>query len=223
MARKYDLISELYDRTCASVSENPLNWQGLLRTASYNFRLRFDEQLLLYAQRPDATAVLPIERWNGSFGRWVNRGAKGIAVFEDENRQRQRLTHYFDISDTHGSRYARPVPLWQMKLEYESDVAETLENTFGEADDNSTLESIIEGCVGNAVDDQYCRLPCRFAEFAGRFSRAISFTGRSKRHLHAACEAKRGVYDNRPPRTGYFPLFCGKLYEHRVFQYTRND
>ena len=153
MARKYDLISELYDRTCASVSENPLNWQGLLRTASYNFRLRFDEQLLLYAQRPDATAVLPIERWNGSFGRWVNRGAKGIAVFEDENRQRQRLTHYFDISDTHGSRYARPVPLWQMKLEYESDVAETLENTFGEADDNSTLESIIEGCVGNAVDD----------------------------------------------------------------------
>ena len=148
MARKYDLISELYDRTCASVSENPLNWQGLLRTASYNFRLRFDEQLLLYAQRPDATAVLPIERWNGSFGRWVNRGAKGIAVFEDENRQRQRLTHYFDISDTHGSRYARPVPLWQMKLEYESDVAETLENTFGEADDNSTLESIIEGCVG---------------------------------------------------------------------------
>ena len=153
MARKYDLISELYDRTCASVSENPLNWQGLLRTASYNFRLRFDEQLLLYAQRPDATAVLPIERWNGSFGRWVNRGAKGIAVFEDENRQRQRLTHYFDISDTHGSRYARPVPLWQIKLEYESDVAETLENTFGEADDNSTLESIIEGCVGNAVDD----------------------------------------------------------------------
>ncbi len=153
MARKYDLISELYDRTCASVSENPLNWQGLLRTASYNFRLRFDEQLLLYAQRPDATAVLPIERWNGSFGRWVNRGAKGIAVFEDENRQRQRLTHYFDISDTHGSRYARPVPLWQMKLEYESDVAETIENTFGEADDNSTLESIIEGCVGNAVDD----------------------------------------------------------------------
>ena len=153
MARKYDLISELYDRTCASVSENPLNWQGLLRTASYNFRLRFDEQLLLYAQRPDATAVLPIEPWNGSFGRWVNRGAKGIAVFEDENRQRQRLTHYFDISDTHGSRYARPVPLWQMKLEYESDVAETLENTFGEADDNSTLESIIEGCVGNAVDD----------------------------------------------------------------------
>lgn len=73
MARKYDLISELYDRTCASVSENPLNWQGLLRTASYNFRLRFDEQLLLYAQRPDATAVLPIERWNGSFGRWFNR------------------------------------------------------------------------------------------------------------------------------------------------------
>ncbi len=153
MARKYDLISELYRRTCTSVSENATNWQGLLRTASYNFRLRFDEQLLIYAQRPDATAVLEIERWNGTFGRWVNRGAKGIAVFEDINRNRQRLIHYFDISDTHGSRYARPVPIWEMKPEYESEVTEALENTFGEASDSSSLESIIEGCVSNAIDD----------------------------------------------------------------------
>lgn len=109
MARKFDLISELYERTCFAVTDNPVNWQSFLKTAGRNFRLRFDEQLLIYAQRPDATAVLEIERWNGTFGRWVNRGAKGIAVFEDADRSRQRLIHYFDISDTHESRHSRPV------------------------------------------------------------------------------------------------------------------
>lgn len=132
MARKYDLITELYDRTCKTVVRNPQNWEAFLRSACRNFKLRFDEQLLIYAQRPDATAVLEIERWNGSFGRWVNRGARGIAVFEDADRSRQRLTHYFDISDTHESRYSRPVPIWQMKPEYEQEVIDTLESTFGE-------------------------------------------------------------------------------------------
>ena len=116
MARKFDLISELYERTCFAVTDNPVNWQSFLKTAGRNFRLRFDEQLLIYAQRPDATAVLEIERWNGTFGRWVNRGAKGIAVFEDADRSRQRLIHYFDISDTHESRYSRPVPIWEMRI-----------------------------------------------------------------------------------------------------------
>ena len=76
MARKFDLISELYERTCFAVTDNPVNWQSFLKTAGRNFRLRFDEQLLIYAQRPDATAVLEIERWNGTFGRWVN--PKGV-------------------------------------------------------------------------------------------------------------------------------------------------
>ena len=107
MARKYDLISELYRRTAHAVVSDVQNWQAFLRCACRNYRLRFDEQLLIYAQRPDTTAVLEIERWNDKFGRWVNRGAKGIAVFEDADRSRQRLTHYFDISDTHASRYSR--------------------------------------------------------------------------------------------------------------------
>ena len=131
MARKYDLISELYRRTAHAVVSDVQNWQAFLRCACRNYRLRFDEQLLIYAQRPDATAVLEIERWNDKFGRWVNRGAKGIAVFEDAERSRQRLTHYFDISDTHASRYSRPVPLWDMKPEYADDVIESLESTFG--------------------------------------------------------------------------------------------
>ena len=113
MARKYDLISEMYRRTAHAVVSDVQNWQAFLRCVCRNYRLRFDEQLLIYAQRPDATAVLEIERWNDKFGRWVNRGAKGIAVFEDADRSRQRLTHYFDISDTHESRYSRRVPVWE--------------------------------------------------------------------------------------------------------------
>ena len=153
MARKFGLISELYERTCFAVTDNPVNWQSFLKTAGRNFRLRFDEQLLIYAQRPDATAVLEIERWNGTFGRWVNRGAKGIAVFEDADRNRQRLIHYFDISDTHESRYSRPVPIWEMRPEYEAEVIETLENTFGAVNDTTSIENVVKESIANAVED----------------------------------------------------------------------
>ena len=153
MARKYDLISELYRRTAHAVVSNVENWQAFLRCACRNYRLRFDEQLLIYAQRPDATAVLEIERWNGKFGRWVNRGAKGIAVFEDADRSRQRLVHYFDISDTHESRYSRPVPIWQMKPEYTDDVIESLENTFGELENRGSLADAVLSAAKNAVED----------------------------------------------------------------------
>ena len=153
MARKYDLISELYNRTCKTVVSNPQNWQAFLASACRNYKLRYDEQLLVYAQRPDATAVLEIEQWNKIFGRWVNRGARGIAVFADENRSRQRLTHYFDISDTHESRYSRTVPIWDMRQEYEADVIETLESTFGEIENKSSLAEAIIGAARNAAED----------------------------------------------------------------------
>ena len=153
MARKYDLISELYRRTAHAVVSDVQNWQAFLRCACRNYRLRFDEQLLIYAQRPDATAVLEIERWNDKFGRWVNRGAKGIAVFEDADRSRQRLTHYFDISDTHASRYSRPVPIWDMKPEYTDDVIESLENTFGELENRESLADAVLSAAKNAVED----------------------------------------------------------------------
>lgn len=153
MARKYDLISELYNRTCKTVVSNPQNWQAFLASACRNYKLRYDEQLLVYAQRPDATAVLEIEQWNKIFGRWVNRGARGIAVFADENRSRQRLTHYFDISDTHESKYSRTVPIWDMRQEYEADVIETLESTFGEIENKSSLAEAIMGAARNAAED----------------------------------------------------------------------
>ncbi len=153
MAIKYKLISELYDRTCNTVVANPQSWQKYLDSACRNYKLRFDEQLLIFAQRPDATAVLEIERWNTSFGRWVNKGAKGIAVFEDANRSRQRLIHYFDISDTHESRYSRPVPVWKMKDGYTDSVIETLESSFGELERKNSLGNAIMSAAQNAVED----------------------------------------------------------------------
>lgn len=153
MARKYDFISELYNRTCKTVIANPESWEAFLRSACYNYRLRFDEQLLVHAQRPDATAVLQIDDWNQKFGRWVNRGAHGIAVFEDADQRRQRLVHYFDISDTHPSRFSRRVPIWQMRDEYTAEVIDTLESTFGELNDKETLAVAIESAARNAVED----------------------------------------------------------------------
>ena len=153
MAIKYKLISELYDRTCNTVIANPQSWQKYLDSACRNYKLRFDEQLLIFAQRPDATAVLEIERWNTSFGRWVNKGAKGIAVFEDANRSRQRLIHYFDISDTHESRYSRLVPIWKMKDGYTDSVIETLESSFGELERKNSLGNAIMSAAQNAVED----------------------------------------------------------------------
>ena len=153
MARKYDLISELYDRTCKTVVSSPQNWEAFLTSACRNYKLRFDEQLLVFAQRPDATAVLEIERWNGTFGRWVNRGATGIAVFDDASRSRQRLIHYFDISDTHPSKYSRPVPIWEMKPEYEQEITETLESTFGTLDNSQSLADAVMSAAQNAAED----------------------------------------------------------------------
>ena len=152
MAQKFDVISELYDRACLEIITDPVKWQSFLQTAGRNFKLRFDEQFLLFIQRPDATAVLEIERWNETFERWVNKGAKGIAVFESADRSRQRLIHYFDISDTHeeGS-HSRPVPIWNMKPEYETTVIEALENAFGSVYDVTSLESVIKESVSNII------------------------------------------------------------------------
>ena len=152
MARKFDLISKLYLDTSKEVL-SPDKWAAFLRTACYNYRLRFDEQLLIYAQKPEATAVLQIERWNRTFGRWVNRGAKGIAVFERHDGVSQKLVHYFDISDTHAGEYARAVPIWTMQPEYTEEVITTLENTFGDLEDKGSLAKAIMSAANNAVED----------------------------------------------------------------------
>lgn len=151
--RKFEIISEMFDRVSTEVTSSPDSWRSFLNSACRNFKLRYDEQILVYAQKPEATAVLPIERWNRTFGRWVNRGAKGIAVFEMMGGDSQRLVHYFDISDTHASENSRPVPIWNMRSEYESEVIDTLENTFGYLDSKDSIEQAIISAADNAVED----------------------------------------------------------------------
>ena len=152
MAIRYKALTELYQETQRSVTA-PDQWRAFLASACRNYRLPFDEQLLVYAQRPDATAVLEIERWNRQFGRWVNRGANGIAVFDGEHNGKPRLKYYFDISDTHEARFPRPVPLWTVREEYAPDIIETLENSFGELEHKEDLGEALLSAAKNAVED----------------------------------------------------------------------
>ena len=130
MANKYQLITELYRTTLLSVTETPQAWKAFLRSACNSYKCPFDEQVLIYAQKPEATAVLEMEKWNTLFGRWVNKGATGIAVFEEKNG-RSGLKYYFDVADTHESRYAKPVPVWQMEQAFEPFVAKALRTALG--------------------------------------------------------------------------------------------
>lgn len=152
MAILYKALTELYRETQRKVTA-PDQWRAFLASACRNYRLSFDEQLLVFAQRPDATAVLEIERWNRQFGRWVNRGANGIAVFDGEHNGKPRLKYYFDISDTHEARFPRPVPLWTVREEYAPDIIETLENSFGELEHKEDLGEALLSVAKNAVED----------------------------------------------------------------------
>ena len=152
MAIRYKALTELYHETQRSVTA-PAQWQAFLASACRNYRLSFDEQLLVYAQRPDATAVLEIERWNKRFGRWVNRGANGIAVFDGEHTGRPRLKYYFDISDTHEGNFPQSIPLWAVRPEYEPEIIETLENSFGELEHKEDLGTALLSAAKNAVED----------------------------------------------------------------------
>ena len=165
MASKFQFITELYSRTLIRLTGDYESWTGFLRSACYNYKCPFDEQVLIYAQRPNATAVLELEKWNRQFGRWVNAGATGIAVM-DEAHGKGRLKHYFDITDTHATRISRPVPIWSMEPAYTEPVIETLEATFGTLTENDNLPDAILSASRNAVADNmqdYLRdlLDCR--------------------------------------------------------------
>mgnify|MGYP004601973265 FL=1 len=165
MASKFQFITELYSRTLTRLTGDYESWTGFLRSACYNYKCPFDEQVLIYAQRPDATAVLELEKWNRQFGRWVNAGATGIAVM-DEAHGKGWLKHYFDIADTHTTRISRPVPIWSMEPAYTEPVIETLEATFGTLAEKDNLPDAILSASRNAVADNmqdYLRdlLDCR--------------------------------------------------------------
>ena len=152
MAAKYQLITELYRRTGVAVAKNPQAWQGFLSSACRNYKCRYDEQLLIYAQRPDAVAVAKLETWNRQFKRWVNKDSKGIAVFDPKGR-RNTLKYYFDVSDTHEGYYgSRPVPIWQMDERYEQAVMERLSDRFGDVESTDLASALME-TAKNAVED----------------------------------------------------------------------
>ena len=153
MASKLQIITELYNSQLAQVTQSPAEWTAFLRAAARNYKLPFDEQLLVYAQRPDAAAVLEIERWNELFGRWVNQGSTGIAVF-DRSAARPRLKYYFDIEDTHETLFSRPVPLWEIRPEDVPDVMETLKNIYGPSEDETELFSdVVISAASALVED----------------------------------------------------------------------
>ena len=157
MAAKYERITDLYLQTVGEVAK-PEAWPRFLTTACYNFRLSFDKQVLLYAQRPDATAVLPIEGrqgWNQRFGRWVNRGSKGIAILDSDSNGQARIKYYFDIADTHEGRYPRPVPIWTVRPEQEQAIMETLENSFGVLSNTNTLGDALLSAASNVMEDNF--------------------------------------------------------------------
>ena len=153
MSSKYERMTDLYFQALNEMLE-PENWSCFLTTACRNFRLSFHEQVMLYAQKPDATAVLPIEGrngWNRRFGRWVNRGAKGIAMFDGQSGVR----YFFDIADTHESTKAKPVPIWEVHQEDEDAVTESLETRFGSLNVRAPLGATLISAAANAVEDHF--------------------------------------------------------------------
>lgn len=156
MVKKFDVITKLYEEATQEVTESPEKWIAFLRSASKNYRLPFDEQLLIHVQRPEATAVLPMEKWNEKFGRWVKRDSKGIAVF-DKSSDHLKLKYYFDVSDTREGKYkrlVRPVSLWSVSEEQRKPVKEALVNAFGVADgDRKEFAMVILEASLNIAED----------------------------------------------------------------------
>ena len=152
MARRFQEITEVYRQELAALARGD-KWTAFLRSACRNYKLHFEEQVLVHAQRPDATAVLEMEHWNRRFDRWVDPGSTGIAVFDRDTPGRARLKYYFDISDTHEGRFHRPVPLWQVSAEQKPEIVEALEHRFGALAQKETLGDAIVSAMGNAVTD----------------------------------------------------------------------
>lgn len=156
MVKKFDVITKLYEEATQEVTESPEKWIAFLQSASKNYRLPFDEQLLIHVQRPEATAVLPMEKWNEKFGRWVKRDSKGIAAF-DKSSDRLKLKYYFDVSDTREGKYkrlVRPVSLWSVSEEQQESVKEALVNAFGVADgDRKEFAMVILEASLNIAED----------------------------------------------------------------------
>lgn len=153
MPNKYQLVNQIANETLKEITKSGENWTKFLKTASNNYKYSFNEQVLIYAQKPNATACADIETWNNRLKRWVNKGAKGIALISIENG-RTELKHVFDISDTHSS-INRNLKLWEVIPSYENGLIETLENNFGNLEIKDNLAEAIYSSSLNVVEDNY--------------------------------------------------------------------
>ena len=150
MASKLQIITEMFNREILKVAGSYENWTSFLRCASNNFKYDFADQVLIYAQRLDATACAEIEVWNKRMNRWVNRGATGIALL-DYSGNSQKLRYVFDVSDTN-SYYGYEVPRWKVKERYHDEIAQALINSFGEVAEGE-LESVIDDTARNMAEE----------------------------------------------------------------------
>lgn len=151
MASKLRLITDLYGETLTQISKNPDDWMSFLECAAMNYKCPFNDQVLIYAQRPEAVACAKIEAWNKQVGRWVNRGAKGIALLSEDNGY-TNLRYVFDIADTN-SKFGKSFRLWSVPKPYEVDIIESLENKYGELEDKSSLGLAIKSVSKILVED----------------------------------------------------------------------
>lgn len=151
MASKLRLITDLYGETLTQISKNPDDWMSFLECAAMNYKYPFNDQVLIYAQRPEAVACAKIEAWNKQVGRWVNRGAKGIALLSEDNGY-TNLRYLFDIADTN-SKFGKSFRLWSVPKPYEVDIIESLENKYGELEDKSSLGLAIKSVSKILVED----------------------------------------------------------------------
>ena len=154
--RKYDFISALAKETAAEVVKNREEWMKYLTTAARLYKYPFREQLLIYAQRPDATACASIELWNERMHCWVNKGAKGIALLDEDDAHGKRLKYVFDVSDVHAARRIGRYPeLWELHEEHKEDVIKRLEQTYGATDDKKLFEERLMEIAERIAADYY--------------------------------------------------------------------
>ena len=151
MATKYKIITELYTETLDNFNRNTDSWLSFLDCASMNYKYPFQDQVLIYAQKPTARACADIETWNRTLKRWVNKGAKGIALLTEENGY-SHLKYVFDVADTN-SRYNNHIKLWSVNPKYEPDIIEAMENKYGELDNKENLSQALISVANIMVDD----------------------------------------------------------------------
>ena len=157
--RKYDLISALSAETSKEVARNEESWKKYLNTASRLYKYPFKDQLLIYAQRPDATACASIEIWNDKMHCWVNKGAKGIALIDEEGSPYTGLRYVFDISDVHKARRIGRFPqLWEMKEEHQEAVLDRLEGIYGDTNKEAGFTDRIREIAARIAQDCYGEL-----------------------------------------------------------------